>query len=250
MSRTRARGEVVWNGGDTGRGMAEGLDGGRLEVRVHLGESAATINAPPMLRRVVDRQAVEGGVRVRLLDHRRAARVELRRVPAMRPVVEVEGAWSAALVEARLRRAAATFKAMQGAADIWPAGYRSCMPTPVRQMFHDVPDGPQRRRPTKEEIDLAVATYEWQLDAVFDKADTTRLALLEAVGHGLKWRKVARMLRARADCQSLSDAGAKGRARRLLLELAELWNGAGHAPDGDDVRLAVSLAAAGRSLIH
>lgn len=247
MSRNKARGEVVWNGGD----MAEGIDGGRLEVRVHLGDSAATINAPPMLRRIVARgQEADGSMRVRLLDHRRAARVELRRLPAMRPVVEVEGAWSAALVEARLRRTAATFKGMQGAADIWPAGYRSCMPTPVRQMFHDVPDGPQRRRPTKEEIDLAVTTYEWQLDAVFDKDDSTRLALLEAVGHGLKWRKVARMMRARADCQSLSDVGAKARARRLLRELAEAWNAAGHAPDDDDVRLAVSLAAAGRSLIH
>lgn len=243
---SKARTTRVWNG----QTMADGLDAGRLQVRTALGSNVE--QRPTALRPLVVEARNENGfpVRVRMVEYRRHASVKLREIPVERPVTSGNEAWTGALVEARLQRAADIFKATPGAADIWPAGYKSCMPTPVREPFHDWENDKTRVQPSREEISLAVATQGWLLDALYDRQDSTRLALAEAVGHRVKWREVARTLKRRADCQSLSYNGAKIRARRLLDDLAVLWTQAGRAFDAADVRLAVSLAAHRLSVIH
>jgi hypothetical protein len=203
----------------------------------------------------IDRDDKGGIVRVRLVDYRRVASVKLRKVSARPSVMDADGAWSAALVEARLRRAAETFNAMPGAADIWPGGYKSCMPTPVREPFHDWENDQRAPRPGREEIAMATSTWEWMLDALFDKLDGTRLALAEAVANDLRtregkgWAAIARVLRARPDCLSLSRIGAQQRARKVLVEVAAAWSTSGHAFDEVDIRRAVSLQVAGKSVV-
>lgn len=240
-------GNRVWNGA----AMREGLNAGRLEVRTFTGATVDT-SAPSALSPLIveQRDALGFPVRVRRVAYRRVASVKLRQVAAERPVVEVPGTWSAGLVEARLRRIGETFRDMPGAADIWPAGYKSCMPTPVRELWHDMPAEARRVSPGREETDLAVATWQSVLDAVFDIDDGTALALVEAVAHAQKWRQVARILRKRANCQSLSYKGAQIRARRLLADIATVWSRKNLAYDAVDVRRAVSLAATGHSVIH
>lgn len=242
----KVRTERVWNG----RTMSDGLAAGRLEIRTALGANVGT--EPSMHRPLIveARDDRDFPIRVRAVDHRRFASVTQREIPAERPVVSGDGVWTAALVEARLQRAADIFRAMPRPADVWPTGYKSCMPTPVREPFHDWENDKPRVQPSHEEITLATTTTEWLLDSLYDRNDSTRLALAEAVGHRVPWRAVARRLRRRADCQSLSYNGAAGRARRLLGELASLWTAAGRSFDAADVRLAVSLAAHGLSVIH
>ncbi len=242
----------VWNGTT----MRDGLSAGRLEVRASLGTNVEPGKPVALKPAAIERDDKGTIVRVRLVDYRRVASVTLRRVSARPPVEAGDGAWSPALVEARLRRAAETFNAMPGAADIWPGGYKSTMPTPVREPFHDWENDRARPpRPGREEISTATSTWEWLLDVLFDKTDGTRLALAEAVANNLRtregkgWSAIARALRARADCLSLSRIGAQQRARRVLDELAAAWSSSGHAFDEVDIRRAVSLQAAGKSVV-
>lgn len=228
-----------------GTSMGEGLDAGKVEVVYRNARGGAEISP----RRVVGIDDETGSAR--LLDYHRHVSVLLRRVPALPPMTDGLRLWSAALVEARLRRVYEIFRALPGASDIRPAGHKSCMPRPVLDRLTDyAPDRPVRVRPTKEEIDLADRTYGWLLDAVFDPSDSTRLVLLEAVGTARPWRLVARDLRRRSDTQSMSYNGAKARARKLAGEVAAAWTSKEHEFDELDIRLAYALHGAGESVIH
>jgi hypothetical protein len=247
MSERRIRRQ--WDGSN----MAHGNQAGRVEVRTFLGVEASQVTT--LRTRKVERNVEGGIVRVTIGELRRHASVRLRKVPAESPVEAADGAWTPALVEARLRRASETFRAMPGAADIWPAGHRSCMPTPVREPFKDSENDKPRPRPGRDEVTLAVTTWEWLVDTLFDLNDATRFALAEAVANNLRtgkqsgWRAVAKAMRARPDCRSVSYRHAPTLARKVLVELAQAWTAAGYAFDEVDIRRAVSLQASRKSVV-
>src|SRR4051812_16978928 len=81
--------------------------------------------------------------------------VEAPEKPALRQAPRLGDAWCPLTVRARLERMGETYRKLPHSPDTRPGGHRSCMPTPIRELFKDLPAEPLR--PGVSDADLAAA---------------------------------------------------------------------------------------------
>lgn len=87
---------------------------------------------------------------------------------------EVGDLWEPLTVHARLHRLAAVFRKLPHTPDTKPAGYRSCMPEPVREIFKDARPGEPMRLPVNADDYRAAMAL---LDVIVSLTDDQRLVL-------------------------------------------------------------------------
>jgi len=137
--------------------------------------------------------------------------------------------WCELTVRARLMRMADVFRRLPHTADTRPAGFKSCMPTPVREIWKDQPGEPMRLGVSASDMTAARQALDglWMLD---------REGLIVAWGIAAKLsdRRVGREL----GCHHATAAGKK---LFILGLLAAKWNLAGTLPDAVDIRDAGAL---------
>lgn len=137
---------------------------------------------------------------------------------------ELGDPWCELTVRARLNRMGDVFRRLPHTSDTKPAGYKSCMPEPVREIFKDQPGEPMRMPVTAADMSAARQALDslWMLD---------REGLVVAWGIACKLsdRRVGREL-------GCHHATAASRKQFILGLLAAKWNLLGTAPDAVDVR--------------
>lgn len=147
---------------------------------------------------------------------------------------ELGDPWDELTVRARLVRMGEVFKRVPHTADTRPAGYKSCMPEPVREFWKDQPGEPMRLGITAADMSAARAALDglWVLD---------REGLIVAWGIAarLSDRRVAREL----GCHHNTAASRK---QFILGLLAAKWNLAGTVPDAVDIRDAAAYLSKAR----
>lgn len=156
------------------------------------------------------------------------------KAPAPKPPKEPEvgDPWEPLTVRARLQRMAEVFRRLPHDPDTRPGQHRSCMPTPVREVFKDQPADPMRVPVSR--VDQAAATQ--VLDSLVTFKDTDARLVFWAIAAKLTDRRLGRELR----CHHVT---AGKRKEALLGVLASDWNARGWRPDATDVQNA-------RALIH
>lgn len=138
--------------------------------------------------------------------------------------------WEPLTVRARLLRTAEVFRKLPHTPDTRPQSYRSCMPTPVRELFKDLPGEPMRLPVPAD--DYAAARQ--VLDSLLKfRTDEQRLAIW-GVATRRSHREMGRYLHKGKDY-------AASLAQRILQLLAEDWNERGWSPDAADIDRAADL---------
>lgn len=135
-------------------------------------------------------------------------------------------------VRARLQRMAEVFRRMPHDPDTRPGQHRSCMPTPVREIFKDLPGEPMRVPVAR--VDLSAAKQ--VLDSLITFKDTDNRLVVWAIAAKLSHRRLGIELR----CDHKTAAA---RVQAMLAGLVIDWNARGWRPDEIDIANA-------RMLIH
>lgn len=137
---------------------------------------------------------------------------------------ELGDPWCELTVRARLRRMGDVFRRLPHTADTRPATYKSCMPTPVREIFKDQPGEPMRLGVTAADMSAARQVLDslWMLDR-------ESLIVAWGIACSLSDRRVGREL-------SCHHATAANRKQQVLGILAAKWNLLGTLPDATDIR--------------
>ncbi len=136
---------------------------------------------------------------------------------------ELGDPWCPLTVRARLERMGETYRRLPHSPDTRPGGYKSCMPTPLRELFKDLPAEPLR--PGVTDVDLKAANQ------VIDVLTESERSIAWALAN--KWgdRKLARAMR----CHHATAAKAK---QDVLAQLVTHWNTLDWKPDAEDVKRA------------
>lgn len=156
---------------------------------------------------------------------RRHART--RFVERERPVLlrdpEPGDAWCSLTVRARLERMGEVYRRLPHSPDTRPQPVRSCMPTPLRELFKDLPAAPLK--PGVTDTDLAAANQ------IVDVLGEAERGVAWAIANRMSDRQLARHI-------GVHHATAANRKQAVLARLAEHWNDLGWCPDNEDIRRA------------
>lgn len=157
------------------------------------------------------------------------------------PVLIPEDRWTPPTVTARLRRMSAAFARLPMSADIWPGGYRSCMPEPILKRTDDYAPAPVvvRQPPRAAEIDRAMKTYQDCL-RLFG-GDPQRKAAFWGVALGWSWRACAQEMKFDKLCKPLSHTRMGQLMAQVTQEIADDWNRRAVSIERDDLDLARSF---------
>jgi len=160
--------------------------------------------------------------------HARTRFVKRAPVTAIEPP-QLGDPWCPLTVRARLQRMAEVFRRIPHDPDTRPAREKSCMPTPVREIFKDLPGEPMR---------VPVGAVDYQ--AAMQVLDS--LVTLTTEQRWLAWAIAVRL----DDTKTgkglhMSDKTARARKMALLDRLSTDWNGRGWAPALADITLACSF---------
>lgn len=132
--------------------------------------------------------------------------------------------WCPLTVRARLERMAEVFRQVPHDPDTKPAQERSCMPTPVRQVFKDQPGEPMRIPVARS--DLAAARQ--VLDSMIALNRAKRIVTW-SIANQISDRRLGKYIR--------KDHKTAARLKQIVLaELAGDWNGRGWSLELLDVR--------------
>lgn len=145
---------------------------------------------------------------------------------------EIGGVWCPLTVRARLQRMAEIFRRIPHDPDTRPGQHRSCMPTPVREVFKDQPGEPMRVPVSRADYAAACQV----LDDLVKRQSRLQRVLIWGIAARQSHRQLAEHL-----CCSHVHAGK--RVQQMLVILVKAWNDAGWRPDGIDIERA-------RELIH
>ena len=206
-ARTSADGDGVRNGNGLGAAM-DVMDRSGQDVEVEIGLDAAT--------------------------RTRARARFVARKPAQEPPKppELGDPWCPLTVRARLQRMAEVFRRLPHDPDTRPGRERSCMPTPVREIFKDMPPDPMRVPVAQADYNAACLV----LDDLVKRQSRLQRILVWSIAVKLPHREIAKQL-----CCSHTHAGK--RVQQMLTILVAAWNGYGWKPDAADIERA-------RELIH
>lgn len=111
--------------------------------------------------------------------------------------------------------------------DTRPGQHRSCMPTPVREIFKDQPGDPMR-------VPVARADYAAACQVLDSLVTLTRLNRIVAwsIANGMKDRQLGRYIR--------TNHHAAAKLKQKLLDFLVFdWNGRGWVPEQADITLAL-----------
>lgn len=139
---------------------------------------------------------------------------------------EIGDPWEPLTVRARLQRMAEVFRRIPHDPDTRPGGHRSCMPTPVREMFKDLPGEPMRVPVSRTDFTAAKQV----LDSLITLTRDQRIVAW-GIANNLGDRRVGREL------GTHHHAAAKAKLA-LLAFLAADWNRRGWESEEQDVRAA------------
>ena len=151
--------------------------------------------------------------------HARTRFVE-RKKPEKPPLPEVGDRWEPLTVRARLERMGETYRRLPHSPDTKPGGYKSCMPTPVREPWKDA--APSTLRQGVSEKDLQASNL------IIDVLGSDERAVAWAIANRMGDRELGRHRR----CHHATAAREK---QRVLDVLAAHWNTLSMRPDADDV---------------
>lgn len=143
---------------------------------------------------------------------------------------EIGDGWCPLTVRARLQRMAEVFRRIPHTPDTKPGKERSCMPTPLREVFKDQPGEPMRIPPNR--ADLAAAMQ--LLDSLVKRQSRLQRVLIWGIAAKLSHRHLARQL-------CCSHPHAAKRVQQMLVVLAAEWKANGWAPDAIDIERAGEL---------
>jgi hypothetical protein len=154
------------------------------------------------------------------------------RKPAAEPpkLPELGDPWCPLTVRARLQRMADVFRRIPHDPDTRPALFRSCMPTPVREIFKDQPGEPMR-------LPVARADYAAACE-VLDDLVKRQSRLQRILVWGIAARQSHRQMADRLRC---SHTHAGKRVQQMLTVLVAAWNGYGWKPEAADIERAKEL---------
>jgi hypothetical protein len=158
----------------------------------------------------LDEQAEWRGTAYR--RHARTRFVETAR-PDVPRLPEIGEGWEPLTVRARLHRMAEIFRRIPHDPDTRPAGHRSCMPTPVREVFKDQPGEPMRVPVSRADFAAARQVLESLVTLTWEQRCTAW-----AIANKLSDRRLGRELKT-------NHHAAAGAKQRLLEFLAADWNG-------------------------
>lgn len=131
--------------------------------------------------------------------------------------------WEPLTVRARLERMGEVYRRLPHAPDTRPQGHRSCMPTPVRELFKDMPPGPLRLVPDHADIVAA--------NQVIDVLTRDERSIAWAIANRMGDRALGRHLRT-------SHHTAAHRKQAVLGVLTAHWNTLDWWPDAEDINRA------------
>lgn len=146
-----------------------------------------------------------------------------RPAPALPEPPKLGDPWCPLTVRARLERMGETYRRLPHSPDTRPAGHKSCMPTPLRELFKDMPAAPLRQGVS--DADLAAANQ------VIDVLTKDERAIAWAIANRMKDTELG----LREGCDRRTAAAKK---QRVLGHLAAHWNAMDWKPDEEDVRRA------------
>jgi len=138
--------------------------------------------------------------------------------------------WDPLTVRARLQRTAEVFRKLPHTPDTRPGGHRSCMPTPVRELFKDLPGEPMRLLPRAEDLEAMRQV----LDSLVHFRTAEQRMAIWGVAANLSHRRIAREMRCSRDKAATA-------VQAILVTLAEDWNRRGTRPDHVDTEWAGAL---------
>lgn len=159
--------------------------------------------------------------------HARARFIAVARPRHIAP--EMGDPWCPLTVRARLHRLNDVFARVPHTGDTRPAGYRSCMPDPVREIFKDMPGEPMRLGVSAADMTAARQALDglWRLDR-------EQRVIAWGIAARMSDRKVGKALH----CHHNTAARMK---QDVLGLLAAQWNLAGSVPDVIDIRDAAAF---------
>ncbi|HZQ01403.1 MAG TPA: hypothetical protein VFB13_17795 [Reyranella sp.] len=161
---------------------------------------------------------------------RRARTRFVEEKPAVLPMPPRLGdRWEPLTVRARLQRMAEVFRRVPHDPDTRPGQYRSCMPTPVREIFKDQPAEPMRVPVSRAELAAAKQVLDSLITLTWEQRVTAW-----AIANKLSDRRLAKEIHC-------SHPTASDRKNALLRQLAADWNARGWTPDDFDLEHARSL---------
>jgi len=157
---------------------------------------------------------------VSFVRHARTRFVEGSKKPETPKFPELGDPWCALTVRARLERMGETYRRLPHSPDTRPQQHKSCMPTPLLELFKDMPPGPLRPGVT----DAALAAANQAIDGLNNR--NRRIAW--AVANKINDNKLGKWLG--------HDRNYASRAKQMVLKILALrWNHLGWRPDHEDV---------------
>jgi hypothetical protein len=143
---------------------------------------------------------------------------------------ELGDPWCPLTVRARLHRMAEVFRRIPHDPDTRPGIERSCMPTPVREIFKDQPGEPMRLPVARADYAAACEV----LDDLVKRQSRLQRILVWGIAAKQSHRQIAEHL-----CCSHTHAGK--RVQQMLTILVSAWNGYGWMPEAADIERAKEL---------
>ena len=143
--------------------------------------------------------------------------------------------WTPPLVAARLKRMAGVFR-RDRVSDIWPSGYRSCMPEPILDRNRDyAPDMlAPRELPSGTDIEMARRTFERILRLFVE--DEAAGAIIWAMANGKSFQDCADELNARLRRRDITRFDVRNKwANKVGPEIVRLFNADALAIEREDV---------------
>lgn len=138
--------------------------------------------------------------------------------------------WCPLTVRARLQRMAEVFRRIPHDPDTRPGKERSCMPTPIREIFKDQPGEPMRLPVAR--VDYAAACQ--VLDDLVKRQSRLQRILVWGIAVKAPHREIAKQL-------CCSHTHAAKRVQEMLTVLVAAWNGYGWVPEAADIERAKEL---------
>lgn len=173
---------------------------------------------------------VEIGLDAVTRTHARSKFVAKKPRPEPPKPPELGDPWCALTVRARLQRMAEVFRRIPHDPDTRPGKERSCMPTPVREIFKDLPGEPMRVPVARADYAAACQV----LDDLVKRQSRLQRILVWGIAAKQSHRQMAERL-----CCSHTHAGK--RVQQMLTVLVAAWNGYGWRPEAADIERAKEL---------
>lgn len=179
----------------------------------------------------LDETVERGGHGITPATYRVHARTRIIPAPPARhdDAPQLGDQWCPLTVRARLHRLADVFRRLPHTSDTRPAGFRSCMPEPLREFWKDQPGEPMRLGVSAADMSAAREALEalWPLT-------TEQRVIAWGIAARLSDRRVGRELR----CHHNTAASRK---LAVLDMLAGVFRRMGGKPDASDIAEATAL---------